>query len=211
MEGTNFLPHEILKKAKALAVEFFFSLPHKGDRPPKTTTLIGWQPPPPGFIKLNTDGSILGNPGYASVGGILRDINGNWIRRFSHKLGIANSLVAELWGLRDGLLLVRDLHICKLIIEIDAKSVVDLLKLVNDGITDSHPYSALINDCKSLIQSFEEATLQHAHCESNFCADLLVKEGIKLLVSFSIVVSPPHFVVSQLLTDIWGVSYLLVL
>ena len=73
------------------------------------------------------------------VGGILWDSNGNWIREFSHKLGIANSLVVELWGLRDGLLLARDLHICKLIIEIDAKSVVDLLKLVNDGITDSHP------------------------------------------------------------------------
>ena len=73
------------------------------------------------------------------VGGILWDSNGNWIREFSHKLGIANSLVVELWGLRDGLLLARDLHICKLIIEIDAKSVVDLLKLVNDGITDSYP------------------------------------------------------------------------
>ncbi len=78
---------------------------------------------------------------------------------------------------------------------------------MNDRITDSHPYSALINNCKSLIQSFEEATLQHAHCESNFCADLLAKEGIKLLVPFSIFVSPLHFVVSQLLADIWEVSY----
>ena len=67
IEGANFLPHEILKKAKALAIEFFFSLPHKGDRPPKTATLIGWQPPPPGFIKLNSDGSVLGNPGHASA------------------------------------------------------------------------------------------------------------------------------------------------
>ena len=41
--------------------------------------------------------------------------------------------------------LARDIHICKLIIEIDAKSIVDLLKLVNDGIIDSHLYSALIN------------------------------------------------------------------
>jgi hypothetical protein len=137
----------------------------------------------------------------------LRDSNGNWIRGFSHKLGIANSLVVELWGLRDGLLLACDLHICKLIIEIDAKSVVDLLKPVNDGIIDSHPYSALINDCRSLNQYFEEARFQHAHRESNFCVDLLAKEGIKLFVPFSIFVSPPHFIVSQLLADIWGVLY----
>ena len=204
MEGASFLPHEILKKAQALAIEFFFSLPHKGDRPPKTTTFIGWQPPPFGFIKLNTNGFVLGNLGHTSVGGILRDSNGNWIRVFSHKLGIANSLVAELWGLRDGLLLARDLHICKLIIKIDAKSIVDLLKLVNEGITNSHPYNALINDCRSLIQDFEEAKLQQTHRESNFCANLLAKEGIKLFVLFSIFVSPSHFVVSQLLADIWG-------
>ncbi len=67
---------------------------------------------------------------------------------------------------------------------IDAKSVVDLLKPVNDGITYSHPYNALINDCKSLIQTFEETRLQHAYRESNFCADLLANEGIKLLVFF---------------------------
>uniref|UniRef100_A0A2N9FRC0 RNase H type-1 domain-containing protein n=1 Tax=Fagus sylvatica TaxID=28930 RepID=A0A2N9FRC0_FAGSY len=164
MEGASFVPHEILKRAKALA---------KGDHPSKAITLIGWQPPPPGFVRLNTYGSVLGNPGQTSAGGVLRDSNGNWIRGFSHNSGITNLLVAELWGLRDRLLLARDLKIRKLIFEIDAKSIVDLLKSKSIGNTDSHPYSALINDCRYLILSFEVASLHHAYWESNFCADLL--------------------------------------
>jgi hypothetical protein len=138
---------------------------------------------------------------------VLKDTNGNWIRDFFHNLEITNSLAAELWGLRDLLLLARDLKICKLIVEIDAKFVVDLPKSESLGNTDSHPYSALINDCRYLILSFEAASLHHMHQESNFCADLLAKEGNKLLDSFSIYVFPPHFVVSQLLANIWRVSY----
>jgi ribonuclease HI len=207
MEGVPFIPTEVVKKAKSLAIEFFFSLPCKGTELPKSTTLIGWQHPPTGYAKLNTDGSGLGNPGPASSGGLLRDCNGNWIGGFSHKLGITNSLAAELWGIRDGLLLARDLNIRKLIVESDAKSVVELLKPVASDIFGSHPYSVLINDCRCLIQSFDEATIQHAHRESNFCADLLAKEGHNLAKPFSVFSYPPHFVVSQLLADIWGVSY----
>uniref|UniRef100_A0A2N9FQ21 Reverse transcriptase domain-containing protein n=1 Tax=Fagus sylvatica TaxID=28930 RepID=A0A2N9FQ21_FAGSY len=194
MEGVPFIPTEVVKKAKSLAIEFFFSLPCKGTALPKSTTLIGWQHPPTGYAKLNTDGSVLGNPGPASSGGLLRDCNGNWIGGFSHKLGITNSLAAELWGIRDGLLLARDLNIRKLIVESDAKSVVELLKPVASDMFGSHPYSALINDCRFLIQSFEEATIQHAHRESNFCADLLAKEGHNLVEPFYVFSYPPHFV-----------------
>ncbi len=109
---------------------------------------------------------MLGNPGQAGLGGLLRHNNGNWLRGFSHKLGITNSLAAELWGIRDGLLLARDLNIRKLIVESDAKSVVDLLKTKNLGDNAFHPYTALINDCRYLILSFEEAFVQHAHRES---------------------------------------------
>ena len=44
---------------------------------------------------------------------------------FSRNIGIINSLVVELWSLRDELLLARSLNV--LIIEIDANSVVDIL------------------------------------------------------------------------------------
>ena len=177
MEGVLFIPSGVLKRVKFLAIEFFFSLSTKGDKLAKSDTLIGWQHPPRDFVKLNTDGSVLGNSGLASSGGVLRDSNENWVRGFSHKLGITNSLAAELWGVRDGLLLARDLNIHKLIIESDAKSIVDLLKTENLVNNAFHPFSALINDCRYLILSFKEAFVQRAHRESNFCADVLAKRG----------------------------------
>lgn len=42
----------------------------------------------------------------------------------------------------------------------------------------SHPYCALIHDCKWLIQFSKEAHLRNLHYEGNFCADLLAKKGL---------------------------------
>ena len=35
--------------------------------------IIRWYTPPSPFLKLNMDGSALGNPGLADAGGVLRD------------------------------------------------------------------------------------------------------------------------------------------
>ncbi|PPD68610.1 hypothetical protein GOBAR_DD34511 [Gossypium barbadense] len=53
-----------------------------------------WKPPLPGWVKLNSDGSSISNPGKASV-------------------------EVELWMLRDGLILACDLNIENLEIEVD--------------------------------------------------------------------------------------------
>jgi hypothetical protein len=66
----------------------------------------------------------------------------------------------------------------------------------------------LINNCRSLIQSFEEAHLQHVHREENFCADHLAKAGNNSMKHFMLYCNPSSFVLSQLLTDSWGVLYL---
>lgn len=157
-----------------------------------------------GVTKLKIDGLVVGNPGQASVQGLLRDSNVVWIRGFYCNIGITNSLAVELWGLRDGLTLARKVNICKLIIEIDAKLVVDLINSVDYLITLSHPYSALIADCRLLIQSFEQACLLHIHHEGSFCIDLLTKAQNNALESFLEFISPTSFVVSQLMTDMGG-------
>jgi hypothetical protein len=87
--------------------------------------------------------------------------------------------------------------------------MIDLLKPVPRTPFVTHPYNALIDNCKCLLQTFERVVIQHAHHESNFCADLLAKEGNNLSDSCAIViyVSPPSFVVSHLLADSLGASY----
>lgn len=74
--------------------------------PPKqlerSTIYVRWIPPPVGWAKLNTDGLASGDPIRAGSRGVFRGPEGNWIKGFYKFLGNANSLVAELWGVRGG-------------------------------------------------------------------------------------------------------------
>ena len=65
-------------------------------------TLIRWKAPIWSCISLNTDGAMKGS-GYAGVGGLIRDSNGNWLMGFTVNLGMCSVLSAELWGLLHGL------------------------------------------------------------------------------------------------------------
>ncbi|PKI46601.1 hypothetical protein CRG98_032943 [Punica granatum] len=86
----------------------------------RLTSRLSWSPLPPGYYKLNTDGSCCGNPGKAGAGGLIRDEAGNWAIGFSMNLRITTSFVAELVALRQGLLLAKSQGTQKLFIEIDA-------------------------------------------------------------------------------------------
>lgn len=65
--------------------------------------LIGWVPPNEGWLKLNTDGASHGNPGLATAGGALRDVDGNWCGGFAVNIGLCSAPMAELWGVYYGL------------------------------------------------------------------------------------------------------------
>lgn len=67
---------------------------------------IWWEKPNTGWMKLNMDGSSIGNLGMAGGGGVIRDEEGNWVIGYARKIGSANSFQAELWALRDVLLCV---------------------------------------------------------------------------------------------------------
>ena len=107
-------------------------------------------------------------------------------------------MAAELWGLRDGLMLAKNLNIQKLIIEVDALTVANFFTAANTRVDLSHPYSAIIVDCRYLLQHFEEAYINHAHREGNHCADLLAKEGINSPLDFVVRTS---YILYQLLAD----------
>ena len=101
-----------------------------------------------GWAKLNSDGSALGNPGHVGGGGVIRDHNGKWLKGYARSLGCTNSCMAELWVLRDGLLLARDMGLNSLIIELDALSVV--LLMFNN--TPNLTLEPLLNDCRNLVR-----------------------------------------------------------
>ena len=60
------------------------------------------------MIKVNTDGSSLGNPGPAGFGGLARDDQGKWLTGFAGFIGDATILKAELWAVREAMMLIKE-------------------------------------------------------------------------------------------------------
>ncbi|KAI8558096.1 hypothetical protein RHMOL_Rhmol04G0062800 [Rhododendron molle] len=136
--------------------------------------MVSWTKPKPGCFKLNTDGASKGNPGASSCGGIIRDSDGKWFSGFHRKIGFASSIEAELWALRDGLILAmsKGLGRGKLEVEVDATLV---LELINDRANhhDDLQLQDLVSQCRWLLEQFGLTTPKHIYREANRCADTL--------------------------------------
>ena len=109
---------------------------------------IQWERPEQGWKKLNMDGSCSEPHGLTSCGGVVRNDDGHWVVGFSKRIGVTSSFVAELWRLREGLKRCCTLNIHCLEIEMDAKSIVDVLRNA-DSITDI--ISPILDDCRQLL------------------------------------------------------------
>lgn len=46
----------------------------------KVLVKVGWQPPPPSFLKVNVDGAHNNQSGASTCGGIIRDSNGSFVK-----------------------------------------------------------------------------------------------------------------------------------
>ena len=86
-----------------------------------------WQLPMNGWIKLNVDGAVSASLNRARCGGVVRDAAGQWVAGFSTALGCCEAYEAEEWALLKGLELVWQLGFRKVILESDAKEVIDVL------------------------------------------------------------------------------------
>ncbi|XP_077240356.1 uncharacterized protein LOC143881253 [Tasmannia lanceolata] len=83
-----------------------------------------WKPPPQGLLKVNFDGSSLGNPGPASIGGLCRDALGEVLWSFSGPLGVCDSNEAEVRAMYTGIKRIDKELYDKIIVEEDSKNVI---------------------------------------------------------------------------------------
>lgn len=109
---------------------------------------IQWEKPSNSWMKLNTDRSSLGNPGVDGGGGLIRDENGNWVVGLARRIGIANSFMAELCALCDGLLLCLQFNIQAIIIKLDARAIVDAF---NHQSNSNTIIFSIMDDCRQLV------------------------------------------------------------
>uniref|UniRef100_A0A2N9FE83 CCHC-type domain-containing protein n=1 Tax=Fagus sylvatica TaxID=28930 RepID=A0A2N9FE83_FAGSY len=174
------------------------SLIHVSHVKVRVPTPIKWKPPDLGWAKLNTDGASLGNPGIAGGGGLIRDSNGDWVGGFARAIGVTTSVQAELRALKDGLMLAIDLGIPYLAIEMDSLVAVEF---VNSKTMPNVFLSAIVADCRCLLERFERYTLHHIFREANGCADALAKAGCTQLIDFISFISAPAHVLEALAFD----------
>jgi ribonuclease HI len=185
--------------AISYASEFYYLIGNCSKVKSRTSTPIKWVSPPLGWFKLNTDGSSLGNPGMAGGGEVIRNHIGEWVGGFSRAIGATTSVQAELRALKDGLELAIDLGILNLEIEIDSLVAVELV----NSITSPNVFlSAIVTDCKSLMESFELCSLKHIFREANGCADLLAKTGCVQSSDFLAFSNAPAHVLEALAFDV---------
>lgn len=92
-KGPN--PHLVKSIFQQVTKFYFYAYP---SRTPRRLVLkdIRWERPPRGWVKLNIDGSSLGNPGTVEGGGLVRDDSGYWLTGFSQRIGITSSFMLEL-------------------------------------------------------------------------------------------------------------------
>jgi hypothetical protein len=104
--------------------------------------LVSWKPPSGAAVKLNVDGSSLGNPGRSGFGGLIRDTNGNWLLGFSGSCGITTNINAELQAIFYGLEKAWSHGYRHVECESDCQSA---LKLIKEGVPiQTHLYAPII-------------------------------------------------------------------
>ena len=139
----------LAKEITLRSFEYFFCAAPDKRSVDRVTRPIQWSKLVAGWMKLNTDGSSLGNPGLAGGGGLIRNEEGTWVVGFARKIGITSSFLAELWALRDGLNLCITCGIAAVEVELDAKAIVDA---VSNPKYSNICASVLMDDCRHLIK-----------------------------------------------------------
>ena len=131
-----------------------------------------WCKPPPGYLKLNVDGSF--RDGRATFAGVLRDHRGVWMWGFTGVSHVSSSLAAELHALSQGLMLLIQRHAFRTLIEPDSSEAINLL---HDYVEPEHPLSAQLVTCKSLHRQLWSSPVFWTVRSCNMLADGLAKFG----------------------------------
>ena len=109
--------------------------------------------------------------------------------------------MAELWALRDGLQLCLQMNAHSVIIELDAKIIMDTL---NSPTSSNSFISSILEDCRHMANRIPQNIFRHIYREANQWADFLARIGLLLDNDFIMFSSPPVDLTSILEADANG-------
>ena len=135
---------------------------------------VAWNRPQEEWIKINTDGSALTNPGKIGAGGIIRDKDGKLILAFATSLGEGSNNKAETEAALFGLVKALELGFKNIIMELDSQLVVHWINKKS-----AHHWNVAneIAKIQFLILQTQNFKCQHTLREANWVADSLSKHS----------------------------------
>ncbi|KAK5776841.1 hypothetical protein PVK06_044806 [Gossypium arboreum] len=101
--------------------------------------------PDSNWVILKSDGSVRFDDGFAAAGRFLSDHNDGWIIGYCRYLGNCTVVEAELWGILDGLNLILNRSLEKVVIQTDSIEAVNAIQ------EDIQGYLILLLSEESLI------------------------------------------------------------
>lgn len=95
---------------------------------------------------------------------------------------------AELWALRLGIRLAREMWLPRVIFEMDSLVVVNM---VREGSTKVAHLRPLLHEIVDVLKQNDwQINMEHVHREANHCADWLASKGHSVLLDWVLVDSP---------------------
>ncbi|KAL9436228.1 hypothetical protein AB3S75_022309 [Citrus x aurantiifolia] len=163
---------------------------------------IRWKQPPWPWCKLNTDGSCK-NDWEAGAGGVIRDSAGHWISGFCIRIGESSVLMAELWGLYQGLILAWDVGIKRLLVEVDSLCVT---QMIAKQVVVPNVFHALIVAVQELLSRNWQIAITHIYREANSTADFMANMAHSAPLGLQVFSDPPMGIYSIISQDLFGVT-----
>ncbi|CAN1759813.1 Putative ribonuclease H protein At1g65750 [Linum perenne] len=145
-----------------------------GNQVKRMPTDIAWDPGPPGWVTLNTDGSADSDRHRATAGGLLRDDLGKCLLAFTMNLGNCSITRAEMRGAIEGLHRAWGAGYRKVLLQLDSKAAISLLTGTGDT---SHQHGLEVLQFRELCNRDWIIRTKHTYREGNHAADLLASLG----------------------------------
>ncbi|MCH91455.1 putative non-LTR retroelement reverse transcriptase [Trifolium medium] len=158
--------------------------------------LVGWNSPPVGWVRLNTDGSCRDGD-HIGCGGIIRGSGWN----FSKYIGIGSAYVAELWEVLEGLMYVRMMQFQFIELHVDSLVVVQAISSHGHG---SWKGKALVEKIRRLLAFDWKVVVHHSYREVNQCADALANYGCSMGLGICFFDACPSSIRNLLFFDLLG-------
>ena len=120
----------LLQQAMAVHTEYKEANSQNRPSPRAAVDVNRWDPPPDGYVKINWDTTICSKRGVVGMGTVVRNHVGEVLAVQSSILeGRLSPLVAEAWASGQALRLGKELGLTSIILEGDAKLIVDVVNV----------------------------------------------------------------------------------